>query len=76
MKKPRPEDVAAVLMEPVLGEGGFIPAPIEYVKALRRFCDEHGILLIVDEACSVETAEQESTLRQNTGQEAMLLRIL
>lgn len=45
----RPEDVAAVLMEPVQGEGGFIPAPIEYVKALRRFCDEHGILLIADE---------------------------
>lgn len=43
------EQVAAVIMEPVQGEGGFVPAPIEWVKALRRICDEHGILLVADE---------------------------
>ena len=41
--------VAAVVVEPVQGEGGFVPAPIEWVKALRRICDEKGILLIADE---------------------------
>lgn len=41
--------VAAIVMEPVQGEGGFIPAPIEWVKAVRKICDEKGILLIADE---------------------------
>lgn len=44
-----PEDVAAIVLEPVQGEGGFIPAPIEWVQKVRKFCDEHGILLIADE---------------------------
>ena len=44
-----PEYVAAVVVEPLQGEGGFIPAPIEWVKALRAICDRHGILLIADE---------------------------
>lgn len=43
------EYVAAIVVEPVQGEGGFIPAPIEWVKALRKICDEKGILLIADE---------------------------
>ncbi|MEM7308081.1 MAG: aspartate aminotransferase family protein [Planctomycetota bacterium] len=43
------ERVAAILIEPVQGEGGFIPAPYEYLRAVRRLCDEKGILLIVDE---------------------------
>lgn len=43
------EHVAAMVVEPVQGEGGFIPAPIEWVKAVRKICDEHGILLIADE---------------------------
>ncbi len=43
------ELVAAVVIEPLQGEGGFIPAPIEYIKAIRKICDEHGILLIADE---------------------------
>lgn len=42
-------EVAAILVEPLQGEGGFIPAPIEWVKAVRKICDEHGILLIADE---------------------------
>lgn len=41
--------VAAIVVEPLQGEGGFIPAPIEWVKAVRKICDEHGILLVADE---------------------------
>ena len=44
--------VAAVILEPVLGEGGFVPAPAEYLQGLRKICDEHGILLICDEVQS------------------------
>jgi 4-aminobutyrate aminotransferase / (S)-3-amino-2-methylpropionate transaminase / 5-aminovalerate transaminase len=46
------EQVAAIIIEPVLGEGGFHPAPAEYLRALRALCDEHGILLIADEVQS------------------------
>jgi acetylornithine/N-succinyldiaminopimelate aminotransferase len=41
--------VAAVLLEPVQGEGGVNPAPVEYFRGVRRLCDEHGILFMVDE---------------------------
>lgn len=44
--------VAAVVVEPLQGEGGFIPAPIPWIKAIRKICDEHGILLIADEVQS------------------------
>jgi 4-aminobutyrate aminotransferase len=44
-----PTNVAAVLIEPVLGEGGYVPAPASFLRALRDLCDEHGILLIADE---------------------------
>jgi 4-aminobutyrate aminotransferase/(S)-3-amino-2-methylpropionate transaminase len=44
-----PTRVAAIFIEPVQGEGGFYPAPVSFLKALRRICDEHGILLIADE---------------------------
>ncbi len=43
------EYAAAVVLEPVQGEGGFIPAPLEWVKAVRKICDDNGILLIADE---------------------------
>jgi 4-aminobutyrate aminotransferase/(S)-3-amino-2-methylpropionate transaminase len=43
------EDVAAIVFEPQLGEGGFVPAPPEFVQGLRRICDAHGIVLIADE---------------------------
>ena len=43
------EDLAAVILEPVSGEGGFVPFPDFYLRQLRELCDEHGILLIVDE---------------------------
>lgn len=42
-------DIAAILVEPIQGEGGFVPVPIEWVKAVRKICDEKGILLIADE---------------------------
>jgi 4-aminobutyrate aminotransferase / (S)-3-amino-2-methylpropionate transaminase / 5-aminovalerate transaminase len=44
-----PERVAAVIIEPVLGEGGFVPAPREFLEGLRALTTKHGILLIVDE---------------------------
>jgi 4-aminobutyrate aminotransferase len=47
-----PEDVAAVLVEPVLGEGGYIVPPVSFLQGLRRICDRYGILLIVDEVQS------------------------
>lgn len=43
------EDVAALVVEPLQGEGGFIPAPLSWVRAVRKICDEKGILLIADE---------------------------
>src|SRR5947209_4668086 len=47
-----PEEVAAIVVEPVQGEGGYVPAPAGFLKELRRICDEHGILLIADEVQS------------------------
>jgi 4-aminobutyrate aminotransferase len=47
-----PEEVAAIVLEVVQGEGGYVPAPPEFVRELRRICDENGILLIVDEVQS------------------------
>jgi 4-aminobutyrate aminotransferase len=44
-----PEDVAAILVEPVQGEGGYIVPPASFIQGLRRICDEYGILLIADE---------------------------
>ncbi len=44
-----PARVAAMIVEPVLGEGGFYPAPPEFLQALRRVCDQHGIVMIIDE---------------------------
>lgn len=44
-----PDDVAAMIVEPVQGEGGFYPASDEFMRALRKICDESGIVLIADE---------------------------
>ncbi|MEK6689472.1 MAG: 4-aminobutyrate--2-oxoglutarate transaminase [Gemmatimonadota bacterium] len=46
------QDLAAVLLEPIQGEGGFVPAPAAWLRALRELCDEHGIVLIFDEVQS------------------------
>ena len=47
-----PSDTAAILIEPVIGEGGYVPAPTSFLKGLREVCDKHGILLILDEVQS------------------------
>jgi 4-aminobutyrate aminotransferase len=44
-----PEECAAIFIEPIQGEGGYVPAPTEYMQQLRRICDKHGILLVADE---------------------------
>jgi len=47
-----PKDTAAIVLEPVLGEGGFYPASKSFLEKVRAICDEHGILMIVDEVQS------------------------
>ncbi|MBN2741928.1 MAG: 4-aminobutyrate--2-oxoglutarate transaminase [Rhodobacteraceae bacterium] len=47
-----PARLAAVIFEPVQGEGGFVPAPRDFVLRLREFCDQHGIVMIADEVQS------------------------
>ena len=46
------EDVAAIVFEPVQGEGGFVPATQEFVEGVRAICDEHGIVMVCDEVQS------------------------
>jgi 4-aminobutyrate aminotransferase len=47
-----PDDVAAIVIEPIQGEGGYFPAPASFLRGLRELCDEHGILLVADEVQS------------------------
>ncbi len=47
-----PEECAAIFIEPIQGEGGYVPVPTEYMQELRRICDKHGILLVADEVQS------------------------
>jgi 4-aminobutyrate aminotransferase len=47
-----PEEVAAIFVEPIQGEGGFVPAPANFLRELRAICDRHGILLVSDEVQS------------------------
>ena len=47
-----PEEVAAIFVEPIQGEGGYVIAPTIFMQELRRICDKHGILLVVDEVQS------------------------
>lgn len=47
-----PDDTAAIVIEPILGEGGYVPAPAAFIQALRHICTEHGILLVLDEVQS------------------------
>ncbi|KIY67224.1 hypothetical protein CYLTODRAFT_490791 [Cylindrobasidium torrendii FP15055 ss-10] len=44
-----PKDTAAIIIETVMGEGGYVPAPPEFLRGVREICDEHGIMLIIDE---------------------------
>src|SRR5664280_1403791 len=47
-----PSEVAAIVVEPIQGEGGFVPAPKEFLQGLRRGCDKHGIVFVADEVQS------------------------
>ena len=47
-----PEEVAAIVLEPIQGEGGYVVAPANFLEEIRRICDRHGILMIVDEVQS------------------------
>jgi 4-aminobutyrate aminotransferase len=47
-----PQETAAMLVEPVLGEGGYVAPPASFLRGLRELCDQHGILLILDEVQS------------------------
>lgn len=47
-----PEEVAAIFVEPIQGEGGYVPAPKVFLQELRKICDRHGILLVADEVQS------------------------
>lgn len=48
-----PEDTAAIIIEPILGEGGFVAPPPDFLSTLRKHCDEHGIVMIIDEVSMV-----------------------
>lgn len=50
---PATQETAAVILEPILGEGGFLVPPPGFLSALRALCDRHGMLLIFDEARAV-----------------------
>ena len=44
-----PEDTAAIIIEPILGEGGFVSPPPDFLSTLRKHCDENNIVMIIDE---------------------------
>ena len=44
-----PTEVAAIIIEPVQGEGGFVPVPPPFLRRIRELCDQHGIVMIADE---------------------------
>ena len=47
-----PDEVAGIFIEPIQGEGGYLPAPAEFLQGLQRICRKHGILLVADEVQS------------------------
>ena len=68
-----PKDVAAIILEPVQGEGGFYPASNSFLKALRALCDEHGIVLIIDEIQSGFARSGKFFCHEYSGVEADLI---
>jgi len=67
------DEVAAIIVEVIQGEGGFINAPIEYLKQLRSICDRHGIVLIVDEVQSGFTRTGKMFALEHYGVEADIM---
>lgn len=47
-----PDEVAAIALEPIQGEGGYVVPPVEFLQEIRKICDEHGIMMVVDEVQS------------------------
>jgi 4-aminobutyrate aminotransferase / (S)-3-amino-2-methylpropionate transaminase / 5-aminovalerate transaminase len=68
-----PDKVAAVIIEPVQGEGGFIVIPPDYMRALRELCSQHGILLIIDEVQSAFGRTGKMFATEHSGVEPDLL---
>jgi 4-aminobutyrate aminotransferase len=64
-----PEEVAAIFVEPVQGEGGYVVAPTIFMQELRRICDRHGILLVADEVQSGAARTGKWWAIQHTGVE-------
>ena len=70
-----PSDCAAIIVEPVQGEGGFYPAPAEFLRALRELCDEHGIVLIIDEIQTGFARTGKMFCAEHSGVEADLMTV-
>jgi 4-aminobutyrate aminotransferase len=68
-----PEEVAAIFVEPIQGEGGYVIAPTVFMQELRRICDHHGILLVVDEVQSGAGRTGKWWAVQHTGVEPDIL---
>lgn len=49
-----PAETAAIIVEPIMGEGGFLTPPPSFLPSLRKICDEHGIVLIIDEVQPID----------------------
>ena len=70
-----PEECAAIFIEPIQGEGGYLPAPTEFMRELRRICDKHGILLVADEVQSGAGRSGKWWAIQHTGVEPDIITI-
>src|SRR5258707_1737859 len=70
-----PEECAAIFIEPIQGEGGYLPAPAEFLRELRRICDTHGILLVSDEVQSGAGRSGKWWAIQHTGVEPDIITI-
>lgn len=68
-----PEEVAAIFVEPIQGEGGYVVAPTNFMQELRAICDRHGILLVVDEVQSGAGRTGKWWAVQHTGVEPDIL---
>ncbi|HMC32071.1 MAG TPA: aminotransferase class III-fold pyridoxal phosphate-dependent enzyme, partial [Candidatus Angelobacter sp.] len=70
-----PEECAAIFIEPIQGEGGYLPAPAQFLRELRRICDTHGILLVADEVQSGAGRSGKWWAIQHTGVEPDIITI-